>query len=127
MWSVLVDIENAPNWVPDLVSVRSLDPGATGIGSRFLEVMNVQGRQMEVTITITEFDAPHTIAHTGEGKSIKISGRATISETPSGCRVTNEWGLELSGLLMLASPLAANWTRNNIEQSMAALKSRFES
>ncbi len=126
VWEILTDLENAPSWVPDLVSVRRLDNGPMKAGSQFEQVMNVQGRRMEVTITIREFDAPRVIAHSGEGKSVKITGRASIIETPNGCRVTNDWGLELSGLLKLGSPIAGNWTRNNIEQSMSALRARLE-
>ena len=127
VWSVLTDYEDAPNWVPDLISVKRLDSGAIRPGSQLMQVMNVQGRRMDVTITITKFNEPRVIAHSGEGKSMKLSGRSEITPTATGCRVTNDWNLELSGLLRLAGPLAANWTRNNIEQSMAVLRRRFES
>lgn len=126
VWEIITDLESAPGWVPDLLSVRRLDSGPVGVGSRFEEVMNVQGRKTDMKVTIHEFDAPRVIAHSGEGKSVKIHGRATIAETPNGCRVTNEWRLELSGLLRLAAPLAGNWTKNNIEQSMTALRQRLE-
>ncbi len=122
VWEAITDFENAPTWVPDLLSVRRLDTGPLSVGSQFDQVMNVQGRKTEVKLTIRTFDAPTVIAHTGEGKSLKISGRATIEETPDGCRVTNDWGIELSGMLKLASPLAGRWTKSNIEQSMQALK-----
>jgi len=127
VWEILSDIANAASWVPDLLSVRRLDSGPVQVGSRFAQVMNVQGRRMEVTVTVLEFRAPQVIAHNGEGSSLKIGGRAIITETPGGCRVTNEWNLELSGLLKLAAPLAGNWTRNNIEQSMVALQEKLAS
>lgn len=126
VWEILTDFEKAAQWVPDLLSVRSLNSGAIRVGSQFAQVMNVQGRKTDMTLTIREFDAPRVVAHTGEGKSVKISGRATITETPNGCRVTNEWNLELSGMLRLAAPLAGSWTKNNIEKSMIALRERLE-
>ena len=125
-WDILADLESAPSWVPDLVSVKLVGSGPLGVGSQLDQVMNVQGRTMEVRLTIKQFDAPRVIAHSGEGKSVRISGRTTIAETPTGCRLTNEWNLELSGFLKLAAPLAGNWTRNNIEQSMRALQARLE-
>lgn len=125
VWDIITDFENAPSWVPDLLSVRRVDSGPLGVGAQFEQTMRVQGRNMDVVLTVREFDAPRTIAHTGEGKSIKISGRATVTETPKGCRVVNEWGLELSGLMKLASPIAGNWTQNNIQESMKALRRKL--
>ena len=121
----MTDFENAPSWVPDLVSVAKLDSGQLAIGSQFKQIMRVQGREVEVVLTIKELDAPRTVAHVGEGKSVKISGRASLRETPTGCQVVNEWGLELSGFMKLASPIAGSWTQNNIEQSMKALSDRL--
>ncbi len=126
VWEIITDFENATSWVPDLVSVRRLDSGPLQVGSQFDQVMNVQGKKMDVTLTIRELDAPRVIAHTGDGGSVKISGKATIIETPDGCRVMNEWGLELSGLMRLAGPVAGAWTRNNIEESMRALRERLQ-
>ncbi len=122
VWKIITDLENATDWVPDLISVQRLDSGPMGVGSRFKELVNVQGRRVEMLVTVKEFDAPLVIAHSGEGGSVKISGRATISETQTGCRVSNDWSVELSGMLRLASPLAGAWTRKNIEDSMEALR-----
>lgn len=122
VWEIITDLESAPSWVPDLISVRRIDAGPLQVGSRFSEVMRVQGREIDMTVTITEYAAPRLIAHKGEGGPAKIDGRTTIEETVDGCRVTNEWSLELSGMLRLASPIAGNWTRNNIESSMQALR-----
>ncbi len=126
VWEVITDLENAPTWVPDLVSVQRLDSGPMQVGSRFKEVVNIPGRKVEVTVTIDEFDAPRRIAHSGKGGSVNIGGRTTLVETPDGCRLTNEWSVELSGLLKLATPVAGTWTHNNIEASMAALREKLE-
>lgn len=126
VWEAITDLESAPSWVPDLISVRRVSSGSIGVGSQFEQVMRVQGREVEMTVTIRQFDPPNLIAHTGEGKSVKISGKAILEETSEGCRITNEWSLELSGFLKLAAPIAGNWTKNNIEESMQALKRRLE-
>ncbi|MDA0232897.1 MAG: SRPBCC family protein [Chloroflexi bacterium] len=126
VWEKIADLENAPSWVPDLISVRRLDSGPTQTGSRFAEVARVQGREIEMVVTITDYAEPHVIAHEGEGGSVKIGGRTTIDATPTGCRVTNEWRLELSGILRFASPIAGNWTRNNIETSMRELRALLD-
>ena len=125
VWEIITDLESAPSWVPDLISVRRIDAGPLQVGSRFSEVMRVQGREIDMSVTITEYVAPRLIAHKGEGGPAKIDGRTKIEETADGCRVTNEWSLELSGMLRLASPMAGNWTRNNIESSMRALRLRL--
>jgi uncharacterized protein YndB with AHSA1/START domain len=127
VWSVLVDLENAPSWVPDVVSVKKLDSTPIGTGSRFAEVVEVQGRKMDLTVSVTEFDPPRRIAHRGIGKSVEIGGQTSVVPTPTGCRVINEWSLELSGFLKLGSSIAATWTRRNIEASMEALRKLVES
>lgn len=126
VWDILIDLENAPEWVPDLISARRLDSGPLRVGSRLEQVMRVQGREVEMQVTITEHSEPRLMAHKGEGKSVKISGRTIIDETRDGCRVTNDWLLELSGMLRLAAPIAASWTRNNIESSMKALRTKLD-
>ena len=126
VWEIITDLENAPSWVPDLISVRRIDSGPTQVGSQFAEVARVQGRKIDMVVTITEYAAPGLIAHEGEGSSVKIDGRTTIVATASGCLVTNDWQLELSGMLKLASPIAGNWTRSNIEASMRALRERLD-
>lgn len=126
VWQVITDLERAPGWVPDLESVRRIDSGQMGVGARFAEVMRVQGRRVEVTVTITEFSPHERIAHKGEGGSVKIGGSTIIKETATGCTVTNNWSLELSGLLRFASPLAGAWTQKNIQSSMDALKAMLE-
>ena len=127
VWAVLIDLENAPTWVPDVISVKSLDTEPLGAGSRFAQVIEVQGRRMELTVSITRFDPPRSIAHRGVGKSVEIGGKTTVIPTPAGCRVINEWDLELSGFLKLGSSIAAGWTRRNIEASMEALRKLVES
>ena len=126
VWAVLTDLENTPQWVPDVISVKRLDPGPIGAGSRLAQVVEVQGRRMDLLVNVTEFDPPRRISHRGTGKSVEISGRTTVVPTEHGCRVTNEWSLELSGLLKLGSSIAASWTRRNIEASMEALRKRVE-
>ena len=121
VWEIITDLENAPSWVPDLISVQQLDSGPVQVGSRFAQRMRVQGREIDMQVTITEYSAPGLIAHEGTGSSVKIRGRTRIDATASGCKVTNDWQLELSGILRFAAPLAGNWTRNNIESSMKAL------
>ena len=125
VWDIISDYDSAPAWVPSLVSVNPLTSGPLTVGSRFAQVMQVMGREMELTITITELDPPTRIAYSGEGKSVKITGRSTISETPSGCTLNSDWSIELSGMMRLSTPLAVAWTRDNLKQTMKALTDRL--
>jgi carbon monoxide dehydrogenase subunit G len=126
VWAVLVDLESAPSWVPDVISVKKLDPGPVGVGARFAQVVEVQGRRMELLVTLAEFDPPRRIAHKGVGNSVQLGGRTTVIPAEDGCRVIHEWSLELSGFLKLGSSIAASWTRRNIEASMEALRKQVE-
>ena len=54
VWEIITDLENAPTWVPDLLSVRKLDSGPMAVGSRYEQRMKVQGREMMVTVAIEE-------------------------------------------------------------------------
>jgi uncharacterized protein YndB with AHSA1/START domain len=126
IWAVISDIESAPQWVPDMLSSRRVDSGPLGKGSRFEQVMRVQGRRVTATVEIVEYAEGKTMAHTGQGGPVKFGGRFELTPTESGCSVTNSWWLELSGMLRLASPVAASWARKNIEDSMSALRKLLE-
>ena len=125
VWDIISDYDSAPAWVPNLVSVSPLTSGPLTVGSRFAQLMHVMGREMELTITITELDPPVRIAYSGEGKSVKITGRSTISETSNGCALSSDWSIELSGMMRLSTPLAVAWTRDNLKQTMKALADRL--
>lgn len=121
VWAIVSDLESAPEWVPDMVSARRLDSGPLQVGAQFEQVMRVQGRKVTAKVQVAEYREGEVFAHSGEGGPVKFGGRFELTPMATGCRVVNSWWLELSGMFKLASPMAANWARNNIEQSMKAL------
>jgi hypothetical protein len=121
-WAVIADFEKAPEWVPDLISVRRLDDGPMGVGSRFEEVVEMRGRRDTATVTVTEYEPGRVFAHAGESTPARFGGRFEIAPMGDRCRVVHDWHLELKGMFKLMSPLASMWVRNNIEGAMAGLE-----
>ncbi|HET7028705.1 MAG TPA: SRPBCC family protein [Candidatus Limnocylindrales bacterium] len=87
VWRTLADVEGQPRWMTDLKSVRLLDDGPVGAGSRAEGTVRILGIPVRDPVTITEFDAPtrfairHDGAFGGEGVMTLepgADGRSTI-------------------------------------------------
>ena len=65
IWPRLVDLENAPEWVPDLVSARRLTDGEVGVGTRYAEVVSIFEYELATKIGVS----PSRIIFNGPYKS----------------------------------------------------------
>ncbi len=126
VFAYVSNLELAPEWVPDLVSVSKTTAGPAGVGTRYDEVVCMGSRMANAQLEITEYTPPHSFAHRGQGGPAQFSARFLFAPERGCTLVTHEWEVRLSGMFKLVSPLAANWVRKNVDAGMENLRRRLE-
>ena len=121
-FAYIADMENAPNWVPDLVSVEKATPGDVRVGTVFNEVVRMGDKEMAGSMEVTEYDPPRVYAHAGEGGPSKFSARFTFEADGEGTRVVHDYEVEVGGVLKLMSPVIGGWVKCNSERAVEELK-----
>ncbi|MHB8644083.1 MAG: SRPBCC family protein [Gaiellaceae bacterium] len=113
VWSLVRDLERAPEWQQSLESVN-VQAGT--------EVRRFAGRTQEATFLIVEDDAPRRLAITSEGGP--ASARATLELSPSGdgTRVAFTLDIELHGAARLAGGIVRAAAQRAAQANLRRLK-----
>ena len=130
VFAYLADLERAPEWVPDLVSVTREGAGAEtlelSVGTRFREVVRIGGKEMEGALEISEYDPPRCLAHAGQGGPSRFEARFLLEPEGEGTRVIHEYSVEIGGFMRMMAPVIKSWLQHTTERSVANLKKHFE-
>jgi uncharacterized protein YndB with AHSA1/START domain len=107
VWDVLNTPEEYPQWWPNIVGYRKLNPEATGVGARAERV--VKGKlpyTLTYVTTTTKMERPAEIAYDSEGE-LKGNGKFVLTEQgPNQTQVVFYWDVSTSGFWMnLLAPL----------------------
>ena len=60
VFAIVTDIPNVPKIQPAITNVEMLTEGPIGVGTKWSETRKEGGREMTLTLEITQFDAPHS-------------------------------------------------------------------
>ena len=121
-FAYLANLENAPEWVPDLISVRQTSEGDVGVGTRYTETVQMGKQTHEAELEITEYDPSRVFAHKGQGSPAKFSARFVLKPDGDGTRIKHHFTVRMTGLYKIFAPLTNRWVRKNTEAAMKALK-----
>jgi carbon monoxide dehydrogenase subunit G len=127
VWSVVADLERAPEWVPDLISVTKVSEGDIRVGTRYTEVVNMNGNKGDAELEVTQYDAPRVFANEGKGGPASFSAKFTLEPDGDGTRVTHEYTVTMSGIMKMMEPLMKGWLKKNSEEAVERLQSLIES
>jgi dehydrogenase/reductase SDR family member 12 len=108
----VAEFANIDNWDPGVALSVKQTPGPTGVGTVYALTLNYNGRAMNMTYTVTEYDPNSRIVLEGKGNLIAAVDTITFEPNGSGTVVTYQADLRLTGIARLMQPL---------------MKSRFES
>lgn len=122
VWAVLSDFENWPQWTASMRSVRHLDAGAMGIGSR---VRICQPKFPPAVWKVTEFEPDHLFTWRSGMPGIQVVATHVIEPTATGSRVT--LALHYRGWFgKLLARLTHDITRRYLEMEANGLKRQSE-
>ena len=127
VFAFVSDLEKAPEWVPDLVSVTKITDGSVGIGTKYSEVVRMGNEEGDAKLEVTEFDPPRVYAHKGKGGPSNFLARFVMEPDATGTTLTHEYEVRITGFFKLFSPVVGNWVRKNTESAMANLQQRLDS
>ena len=119
--AVLLDVEHWPEWTATVTSVRRMDGGPFGMGSR---VQIRQPKLLPAVWEVSELDG-HSFTWRTRSPGLQVTGGHAVEATTAGSRAT--LSLKFSGFL---SPLFARLYRDLSERYLrieaAGLKKRSE-
>jgi carbon monoxide dehydrogenase subunit G len=121
VFPLVANLERAPEWVPDLVSVTKQTPGAIGPGTRYSEVVRMGNNTGTGQLEVVEYEPPLNFMHKGESGPARFVGRFTLEPDGSGTLLTHEYTVKLKGLFRFLDPLIGGWVGRNAQAGLANL------
>ncbi|MCX6023541.1 MAG: SRPBCC family protein [Chloroflexi bacterium] len=126
VFAMLVEPEMAARHLPSVVAVRNRTPGPIGVGSRWVQVMRLAGRQVDAQVQVVAFEPPAVCAidmTAPPGPRFHIALRVTPQGAGTLVRQTFEYEVPGGLLGALASRLVIERLLNEeIAQNLAILK-----
>jgi hypothetical protein len=125
VFAYLADFEKVPTWNYAIAETGKISEGPVGVGTRYRQVRKLP-RPSEESFEVTEFQPEARLSI--EGTFGRLPGRLTYVLEPvaRGTRVTNEVGLQPTGVLRLVSGLATSKVRSAVGANLRKLKELLE-
>jgi uncharacterized protein YndB with AHSA1/START domain len=122
----LVEPERLKRWVGGFVEARPLTDGPVGPGSRSIDVIRENGREMELHTEITRYEPPNAVF-----VAIRAGGMDAISEyqlepRDAGTIVRHSQRVRYSGVLRLVGPFVGGVVRRKMREDLERLKAAVE-
>lgn len=128
LWAVFLDLFNAPSLPGSSFSVRQTSPGPMGLGSTIRARRVILGFETVLIQRVTEWDPPHSLAATIEGRPFKsMVDRWTMEPVAGGTKLTETLDMELVPALRLLWPLIGPFQQRQRQQQARNLKAKLES
>jgi len=124
VWSVLLAVEQWPQWTPTVTRVERLDPGPLTLGSR----TRIHQPSLAPAIwKVTELDSDQFVfTWATRALGLTITGRHVVQPTPAGSRA--ELSVRISGMLgPIVTYLVRDITQRYVTQEAECLRRRSES
>lgn len=80
----VADFSDLAEWDPTFDSSRRTDDGPLGLGSSFQVRGSTAGQELDLVLTITEYDPPRRVVFSGKGEGIDTTERVEVAPTDGG-------------------------------------------
>jgi uncharacterized membrane protein len=122
IWAVLCDVERWPEWTSTMTSVRRLDHGPFGVGSK---AKIVQPKLRDAIWEVTELDANKSFTWISRNPGVYVTGRHCVDSVGECSRVS--LSLEFTGLLApIVARVYRDLNRRYLATEAQGLKRRCE-
>ncbi|MDN3357142.1 SRPBCC family protein [Actinomadura sp. DC4] len=123
VWAVLADVERWPEWTKSMISVRRLEDGPFGSGSK---ARVRQPRLPAATYTVTEYEPGRAFDWAAKSPGVTVTGGHYVDPRGDG-RATVRLTVDLTGFLApLVGLFTAKLVRHYIGLEAEGLKRRCE-
>lgn len=128
IWAEFKDLFSAPRLPGSSMSLRQTSPGPMGLGSTIQARRVILGFETRLIQRITEWDPPHAISVTMEGRPFRsMRERVTLESVQGGTRLDEMLDMELVPAMRVLWPLIGPFQRRNRAQQFRDLKVKLES
>lgn len=128
VWAYLTDWFNAPRMSGSgNIGMRQTSPGPMGVGSTLQGRRVILGFETRNNYQVTEWDPPHALAMTMEGRPFRsFVGRVTLESTADGTRAAVLAEFELQLTMKLLYPFVGPFLRRRWHAGFAHTKAVIE-
>jgi uncharacterized membrane protein len=121
------EIKNWPHWHETVVEAEQTSEGQMAVGTTFKGKSNVEGRTMEFTGKMTEYDPYKRSGKIMDFGNIVINGTLTFDPANAGTRLTIVYDVKVRGLAKLMSSRINSGLHEELKQAVSKLKTVLES
>jgi hypothetical protein len=112
-----------PKWNPMMKRVVKLTDGPDGVGARYTtEFVNAPPMVMECI----RYERPSAWSLIGDSRALKAAGGGRVVTTSEGAHLLMRMGLELHGLLKLATPILRRRMNSMFQRDLDNIKAQLE-
>lgn len=120
------DIRNRPAYIPMLEKVILLEEGPIQVGSQYIEVATIAGRELKTTYQVMELDAPEKIRVQTVKSVFPIEATLLFEAQELGTLLTMQLNFTLKGIYKLGAPVVRGIVQQQAKDILGRLKNTFE-
>lgn len=126
VWARLVDMERTPDWVDSMQSSTKRTDGPIGVGTVYMQVVEMNGSTNEANLKVTVFEACTIFAHEGKSGPADFTARFDLEEVSGGTRIVHSFSVSMGGMMRMMEPMIGGWVNKNARASVLNLKRLIE-
>ncbi len=126
VFAYATDIKNWPQWHESIVEAEQTSQGPMGVGTTFRAKAHAEGRTMEFTGTMTDYDPNKLSGKIMDYGSFVIDDTLMFDPTDGGTRFTMVYDVKVRGLAKLMSSRINSGAHEELKQAVSRLKTVLE-
>lgn len=120
------EINNRPTYIPMLEKVILLDDAPIQMGSRYVEVATIAGRELKTTYQVMELNTPEKIRVQTIKSVFPIEAILLFEERGPDTLLTMQLNFTLNGIYKLGAPVVRGIVQQQAKDILGRLKGIFE-
>ncbi len=127
VFAYATDIKNWPQWHETILESEQTSQGEMGVGTTFKGKSRMEGRTMEFTGKITEYDPPKRDGKVMDYMSAIINNTLTFTPTDGSTQFILVYDVTVRGMAKLMSGRINKGVHEELQQAVSKLKTVLES
>lgn len=126
VFDFVTNVANVMQWRSGIVELRQTSEGPMGVGATMLFVTRVMGRQIKMTMEITEYEPNRKYSTKSISGPMPAQASYTFKSVNGGTRLTFVAEAQPSGFFKLVEPLVVRMQQRRYEAELGKLKELLE-
>jgi uncharacterized protein YndB with AHSA1/START domain len=126
VFAFLVDPRKLPTWIGGLVESRPVTEGGPRRGAKSIDVVEENGRRMEMASEILQFEPGRELEARIENPMCDVISRFQLTPAAEGTRVEQTMTATFKGAYRTFAPFVAGAVQKKLEEDLARLREKAE-